>query len=264
LTTSGVKLKALLAVEGFCNRLAQKIIVPSKRIRDLLVLRQKVPAEKVQVVPYGFDFTANRYQLPTEAEVLQVRREMGLKDAFVIGNFGRHHQLKGQDYLLRAFAKFVREFPNARLLMVGQGPFNGELRRLAKKLGVCSKVLFTGWRHDAVRLMAGVDVVVHPTLLDSFPQVMIEALAFRKPLIITDAAGPADQIRHGRTGLIIPMRDYKAIQDSLKWVALHLQEAQQLGEGGRRYVLQELAIERVVRQYEEVYNEVLDKTLPSS
>lgn len=123
LAASGAKLKALLAVEGFCNRLARKIIVPSTAIREMLVRRQRVPAEKVRVVPYGFDFAAERYRVLTETEVLTIRQELGLKDAFVIGNFGRHHPLKGQDYLIRAFAEIVDEFRMARLLMVGDGPF---------------------------------------------------------------------------------------------------------------------------------------------
>ncbi len=257
LVAGGAKLRALLAVEGMANRLARRIIVPSTAIRELLVGQQGVAAGKVRVVPYGFEFAAPRYQVPTEAEARAVRADLGLAGAFVVGNFGRHHALKGQDYLIRAFAELLRDVPAARLLMVGDGPFHGALRALVGHLGIARQVSFVGWRTDAVRLMAAVDVVAHPTLLDSFPQVMVEALVLAKPLVVTDAAGPADQIQHGRTGFMIPMRDVGAIHAGLRWVATHPGEARDMGTEGRRYVLEALDITRVIRRYEAVYTELL-------
>jgi glycosyltransferase involved in cell wall biosynthesis len=257
LSASGAKLKALLAVEGFCNRLARKIIVPSTAIREMLVRRQGVPAEKVRVVPYGFDFAAERYRVLTETEVLTIRQELGLKDAFVIGNFGRHHPLKGQDYLIRAFAEIVDEFRMARLLMVGDGPFHDGLRRLANDLGVRRKVLFTGWRSDVAKLLEVVDVVAHPTLHEALPQLMVESLAHGRPLIITDVSGVRDVIEDRQNGIIIPKRDVPAIVQALQWVAEHRDEAQMLGEMGREYVRAILDIRQVVHWYQEVYAETL-------
>jgi glycosyltransferase involved in cell wall biosynthesis len=257
LAAKGTKLRALLAVESFCHRLARMIIVPSMAIRELLVRRQGVPAEKVRVVAYGFDFAAERYRVPTQAEALAIRQELGFENAFVIGNFGRHHPLKGQDYLLRAFADFVEEFPNARLLMVGDGPSHRSLSQLANALGVGREVLFTGWRRDVSRLLSTVDVVVHPTLHEALPQVMVESLAHRRPLIITDVSGAPEHVEDGRTGILVPRRDAGAICDALRWVATHPDEARQIGEEGQRYVLKKLDIRHVVRRYEAVYAEAL-------
>jgi glycosyltransferase involved in cell wall biosynthesis len=115
------------------------------------------------------------------------------------------------------------------------------------------RVLFTGWRKDARRLMGAVDVVVHPTLLDSFPQVMVEAMALGKPLITTPAAGPMDQVRPGQTGLMVPMRDVEALYGALVWVRTHEEEARAMGERARAYVQAELDIRSVIPRYEAVY-----------
>lgn len=257
LMATGFKLQKLLALEAFCNWIASIIVVPSTLVRQLLVEKQGVPQEKVKVVPYGFDFAADHYLGVGDGAARSLRRQLDLNDSFVVGNFGRHTALKGQDYLLQGFSRLVKDIPNARLLMVGDGPHHSVLRAMAKNLRISDSVIFTGWRRDVVNLMSVVDVVVHPTLLDSFPQVMIEALIFGKPLIVTDAAGPHDQIQHGQTGLLIPMRDSDAIYRELHWVFSNTDEARRLGEQGRRYVLDELDIKKGIKRYEACYDAVL-------
>lgn len=256
LVARGAKRRLLLGVEGFANRRARVVVVPSQQIRDLLI-RQGVPASKVAVVPYGFDFDAARYRPVAPDESAAVRRELGLNGGLVIGNFGRHHSLKGQDHLVRAFAQLARGTRDARLVMVGDGPAHADLRALAASLGVADAVLFTGWRRDAARFMAAVDVVAHPTLVDAFPQVVIEALLAGKALVAADAAGPADQVQHGRTGLLVPRGDEAALHAALRWCAEHPEEARRLGEEGRRWVLDTLDIRRIVPRYEACYERAL-------
>lgn len=256
LLASGVKLRALLAVEAFCNRHASAIVVPSGPMRALLVNRQRVPEAKIAVVPYGFDFGAERYRLVDEPGRRSALRSLGLETAFVAGNFARHHPLKGQEYLVRAFSRIVRDFPQARLVMVGDGPHHGALRALAQRLGLDRQLVFTGWRRDATRLLAAVDVVVHPTLHEAFPQLMVEALAHAKPLIITDVSGASDHIRHQRTGLLIPRRDEDAIYRAIRWTIEHPVEARSLGVEGRAYVMEHLDIRKVVGGYEACYEAV--------
>jgi glycosyltransferase involved in cell wall biosynthesis len=111
----------------------------------------------------------------------KIRAGFVLEGKFVVGNFGRHHRLKGQEYLLRAFASFAGRHPDAALLLVGDGPDGLRLRQLAEELELAGagKVIFTGWRKDSWKILEAVDVVVHCTLHEALPQLMIEA--WRKP-----------------------------------------------------------------------------------
>lgn len=253
LAASGAKLRGLLAVEQLCNRLARWIVVPSTAIRDLLVQRQGVPAEKVRVIPYGFDFSAARYQPPPPEEQQALRRSLGLGEAFVLGSFGRLHPLKGQDDLLRAFADVRQQLPQARLLMVGDGPARPALQALARQLGIEAQVQFTGWRHDVSRMLAVVDVVVHPTLHEAFPQLMVEAMAQARPLIITEVSGTTEHVAHGRTGLLIPKQDPHALAEAIVWAARYPAEARAIGLQARDYVRARLDIRSVIRDYECCY-----------
>lgn len=251
----GLKLRRLLALEAFCYRVARAIVVPSAAIQRLLVERQGVRADTVHVIPYGFDLGAERYRQGDAETVRAVRRDLGLDGHFIIGNFGRQWFMKGQDYLLRAFAEFVREVPGARLLMVGDGPGHRELRALAERLGVAERVVFTGWRSDASRLMDAVDVVAHPTLSEAFPQVPIEALIRGRPLVLTDVAG-AGHIQHMVNGILVPPRDTRRLSDALRWIVGHQEESRVLGERGRAYVRENLDIRKNIGAYEACYDAV--------
>jgi glycosyltransferase involved in cell wall biosynthesis len=264
----GWKRRVMLAFEAIVNRAADAIVVPSGAIRDLLVRRQGVLARKVHVIPYGFDFAADRYRVPSRSDVHAARVELGLEGCFIVGNFGRHQQIKGQCGLLRAFAMFAKEWPDARLLLVGDGPDGPYLRGEAERLGLSIReknwpqgrsgvVIFAGWRRDAQRLMASVDVVALPSLADSFPQVMVEAMALGRPLIASACAGPLDQVRHGETGLLVPVDKIEPLCEALRWVRQNPIEAGQIGERAAAYVRSELDVKKRVRDYEAVYAEVL-------
>ena len=89
----------------------------------------------------------------------------------MIGNFARHQALKGQEYLLRAFATFASRHREAVLLMVGDGPHGVCLRQLAAELGLVAsgQTIFTGWRREGWKILEAVHVVVHPTLSEALP-----------------------------------------------------------------------------------------------
>lgn len=262
LSTKGLKREVLVGLERLAYRRANAVIVPSTPIRELLIRGHRTPSEKVWVIPYGFDFDADRYRAPTPQEEFAVRKEFQLDGHFVVGNFGRHHRLKGQDDLLHGFARFVRKYPDARLLMVGDGPFHNALRALANQLGLLDSdppaVTFTGWRKDARELMAGVDVVAHPTLHEAFPQLMIEAMAKAKPLIITNVAGPSDHLKHLNNAFIIPEHSSDAIYRALCWIRENCQEAQQMAHRGREYILNHLDIRKVIHRFQECYLRVAE------
>lgn len=258
LLTKGLKRRAMLRLEGFCYRRAVAMTTPSPQIKRLLVECQQVPAEKISAMPLPFDFSAARYADCEDHEARRLRSELGLEDHFVIGNFGRHHPLKGQAYLLRAFAVLARDYPRVRLLMVGDGPHHQALRALARDLGVEANVVFTGWRRDAAKLMSAVDVVAHPSLHEAFSQMMVEALVHRRPLVITRVAGPMDYMEDGRTAILIPPRDVDSLCDALRWVMKHPEESRQMAEQGRDYVLREFSVQKIVPLYEAFYEAIIN------
>jgi glycosyltransferase involved in cell wall biosynthesis len=248
-----------LALEGVVNRSAKAIVVPSSVIRKLMVEEQHVQQEKIQVIPYGFEFNAQKYKRCARQEMENILTEFAIPQGrFVFGNFGRHHKWKGQEALLRAYADFVKQYLDTTLLMVGDGPDGASLRRLAEELGLLRSgmVIFAGWRRDAWRILEAVNVVVHPTLHEALPQLMVEAMAKAKPLIITNVSGACDHARHLENAYVISEVNHRSIYAGLAWMYHNRAASQVLAERASVYIRSELSIERIIPRFEELYERV--------
>jgi glycosyltransferase involved in cell wall biosynthesis len=144
-----------------------------------------------------------------------------------------------------------------RWLVVGDGAERAALEARVGAAGLGRHVTFTGWRRDALDLMAATDVVVQPTLQEAFSQVMGEAMWLERPLVMTDVSGATDIIEDGRNGFVVPKRDPSALGSAI--VRLHADEQlrRDVAAAGRRWVTTELTPERIVPRYEAVYEEAL-------
>lgn len=251
---SKVKRHAYLMVENAVNSAAARIIVPSKYIREILVDWQGVAAEKVDVIYYGFD--PEKYSLPREDEIKILRAEMGLEGKFVIGTFARLHEEKGHRFLLEAVSHLSFELPHLVWLIVGDGPERRDLERRVAEKGLEGRAVFLGWRRDAIKLMAAIDVVVQPTLHEAFSQAMIEALWMKRPLIITEVSGAVDIIRNGENGILVPKEDPKALASAVSRLACDQGLRERLGRNGHAFVNESLTASKVVRCYEALYSQV--------
>lgn len=154
----------------------------------------------------------------------QLKRELGWpNDAVVVGHFARLQRWKGTTSFVNAAAALKDELPMARFLVVGdvmigrELGYGEELRNQARALGLDGYLVFTGYREDAVDLMAGTDVVVHCSLKpDPFPTVVLEGMALGRPVIATRSRGPEEAIADGETGILVDPGDETAIAQAIR------------------------------------------------
>jgi glycosyltransferase involved in cell wall biosynthesis len=250
-STSGLKRRVYLAVENHVNRVAARIIAPSRFIREILVDWQRVPADKVDCIAYGF--AAEKYAAVPAAEVAELRRALDLEGRFVLGNFARLHEEKGQRFLIDAIRMLHARHPNLALLIVGEGAERPRLETQIQSLGLADTVHLLGRRRDAMAVMAAVDAVVQPSLQEAFSQVMAEAMWMAKPLIMSDVSGAVDIIRHEHNGLLVPQGDAGALAAAIERLVDDPSFARRLGQEGKKYVEQHLAMPAIIGRYEEVY-----------
>jgi glycosyltransferase involved in cell wall biosynthesis len=259
-STTGLKRRTLLALEQVVNRAASRIIVPSIYIREILTRWQRVDPAKVDLVPYGF--VPEKYAPPRPDEVQRARAELGLDGRFVLGNFARLHEEKGQRFLIRAMEDLHADVPQIVLVIVGEGSERRALEQQIRDANLGDVVRLLGFRRDAMTLMAAVDAVVQPTLQEAFSQVMAEALWMGKPLVMTDVSGASDIIEDSHNGLLVPKGDPQALTEAIKRLVRDDSLRKKLVTNGIDYVTQNLQLEKIIRQYENAYERSFDGTLP--
>jgi glycosyltransferase involved in cell wall biosynthesis len=143
--------------------------------------------------------------------------------------------------------------PNARTLIVGDGPLRERLEAASHAYRLDDHVQFLGHREDVPRLMATADLVVLPSAYEGLPNVVLEAMRFRKPVVATAAPGTTEVVANGQTGLLVPIGNppllARAIRDVIRDSAL----ASRLGEAGHSRVEAHFRAETMVAQFAELY-----------
>lgn len=254
ITTKGMKLKLYLAIEKFVSRRSNVVISPSSQITELLT-QYGVPKEKIRDIPYGFNFRAEKYHRVSDDEAASVRAKLGVQNSeILIGNFGRHHPIKGQDVMLRSFAQISQRRSDVRLLMVGDGPFHDTLKKLASEAGLNGKVIFAGWQKELRPYLSAVDAVWHPTLQEAFPQIMIETMALSRPLFITPVSGATDVVKDGVNGFIIPFNEPEVWTERILSAIADKSGLASVGASARSSVMS-YDIDLIIKKIEAVYLE---------
>jgi glycosyltransferase involved in cell wall biosynthesis len=219
-----------VAVDRALAKAADEVIVPSHAAKRYLVAEEGIDGAHVNVVHLGFDADALR---SSDAEGRAVRRSLGIEDgAFVAGCVARFSPNKGHRFLFEALARLAADRPDARLILVGQGD-SAPYREQARAAGVADRTLFLGERRDVPACLRAMDVVVLPSLSESFNQVIIEALAAERPLLVTDVGGAREVVTDGANGLIVPPADAGALHDALRRLADDAELRARLSERAR-------------------------------
>jgi glycosyltransferase involved in cell wall biosynthesis len=250
-SSTGVKRKALLALEQTVNRAASRIIAPSTYVREILTRWQGIDPAKVDLVPYGF--VPEKYVPPYPDEVQRLRSELGSEGGFVLGHFGRLHKEKGQRFLVKAMEDLHARFPQIVLLIVGEGPERAALEQQIRDAGLCFVVRLLGWRRDAMAIMAAVDAVVQPSLEEAFSQVMAEALWMGKPLVITKVGGATDIICDFQNGLLVDKGDPQALTEAIERLVCDDRLREKLAINGRHYVDKNMQMKYIILKYQNSY-----------
>ncbi len=260
--TKGLKRKFYLALENWCNRRADFINVPTRDVERILVERQGVPASKVKVIPFGVDF--GRYRTSSPDAPRKIRESLGLEGKYMILACCRLSPEKGLEHLFGALPEVRGHDDNFKLVVVGEGPYEAELKRRASELGLDGVVEFAGRREDALDWFAACDLMVQPSFCESFCQVLVEAMAFAKPAVMTPVGIAPEAIGENERGRLIPFGDSAAIAGAIKELMSDRELGRALGRRGQQFVADELSAEVTARRFEEFYETALETAAPGA
>jgi glycosyltransferase involved in cell wall biosynthesis len=239
---------------------ADAALAISQYVRDTIVDMGK-PAAQVPTVLNALDASG----WDPDLDGSEVRRELGISpEAPVIASISRLFSWKGPTQLLDAAAIVAKEFPGLRVLIVGAdevyvhgGSYTAELKAQVKRLGIEQNVIFTGHRRDAARILAASDLFTMPSFEEPFGVVFLEAMAMRKPVIGIDNGGTPEVVTQGKAGLLSPPWDVPTLADNIIKLLRDADLRRQMGEYGRKRVLEYFNPQRMARETGDVYERLL-------
>jgi glycosyltransferase involved in cell wall biosynthesis len=244
--------------------LSRAVIVQGEKLKEVRTGHDPKLHRKTVVLYPGIDlreFDPARYDSEARAAL---RAELGIPaDCPVVGIIGNLNRLKGHGYFLRAAQRIREQVPDARFLVVGRKldtdpGYWEQMQQLTEECGLNEAVIFAGFREDAAAILSILDVFVLSSILESCPNVVLEAMAMRVPVVATDVGAVSEMILDGRTGFVVPPRDAEAIaQAVLACLTMPKEKVQNLIEAARKRVENTFGADIMAGQQYQVYEKTL-------
>lgn len=238
-------------------KLVNKIITSGSMIRDQMIERNKFLPQNIVSIPAGVDVD----MFSPDVDGSGVRRELGINDGdFAVGIVSMLRRWKGYDYLIEAVKHLQDEIPSIKLIIVGTGPYRGNLEELIKSKHLEGRVIMTGYRDDVPELIRNLHVFVLPSVgVEATSQVIPQALAMNVPVIATEAGGLGEVVIHEKTGIMVPQKDSQSLSQAMLWVYRNYDAAKKMADRGRDLVLRNFTLTQMIDRTEEVYKKLLSK-----
>ncbi len=247
------------------------IVISAQQLREIHAQFGIGRAEQFRVIPLGIACD--------EAELFvaspSLRDEAGIKETeTVIGVVGRLCAVKHHALLLQSFARLCHEpayQQRLRLLVIGDGELRQELEALAQQLQIADRVVFTGFRSDAVALYQELDLVALTSLNEGTPLTLIEAMNQGLAVVATEVGGVVDilgqrqSISAGLTiwehGVTSPSKDEQTFACAVRYLLERPELRRAMGQRGRAFVRSNLSRERLLQNIAETYQELIHQPL---
>lgn len=248
-------------METYAFRRADAVTCICEGLRADIVARG-IPAEKVTVIPNAVDIEKFPLGSPPDAAL---KASLGLTGARVLGFIGSFYAYEGLDLLLAALPAILAQAPDVRVLLVGGGPQEANLKQQAKSLGIADKIVFTGRvpHSDVNRYYDLVDLLVyarHSMRLTELvtPLKPLEAMAQGQLFIASDVGGHKELIRDGETGVLFRAGDAGDLARKVLGMFASSEQWPALKAAGRQFVETERNWKNSVSRYQGVYARAME------
>jgi glycosyltransferase involved in cell wall biosynthesis len=233
--------RAARHTSGLIWKMNDSLVAISHDAKNELLKTNTVKPGKIAIIHNGVnlkEFNSN----PENS--LNEKKKLGLEASYIIGTVSRLSWEKDQFALIKAFTKVAAVEPCAKLVFVGDGDLRNDLESLAKKLGLGDKVIFLSFRNDISSVIRSFDIFALSSLMEGISLSLLEAMASRKPVVVTDVGGNPEVVVDGVTGFLVPPKEPQKMADAIVKIMQNPELAQKMGEAGRRRVEAKFSLER--------------------
>jgi len=234
-------------IQRLFSRGTDRIFAVTEQLRRDLVSHVGIPAERIEVLYNGVDFT--RF-VPADPKLTRARLGIA-ENVLLVGSVGRLVAVKNYALLVRAVAALGME--NVRLCFVGNGAERAALEALSRELGIAEKVIFFGHRDDVNDILGAMDVFVLPSVSEGMSNTLLEAMAAGVAPVASAVGGNPEIVHDGADGLLFPSGDLAELTRCLRRLLADAELRRRFGATARDKVLKDFALDGMIARYEALY-----------
>ena len=250
-TTENLKMSWYYRLELLLAKRADRIVTVSEEMRSRL-LKQGLPADRSLAIHNAID--PGQFQSAT-APVNREEFGVAPKET-LIGVIGRFSPEKGQDVFLEAMRVVTATHP-VKVLLLGEGPTEQSLRELCAQYGLGETVIFAGYQPEIAPFYAILDLIVLPSRSEGLPNVAMEALFYKIPVVATAVGGTPEVIKDGETGLLVQPDAPEKLADAINRMLDDPTMASRFRSRGAEFISEEYSTKSRLRRIEGQYSDLM-------
>jgi glycosyltransferase involved in cell wall biosynthesis len=235
-------------LQGIANRFTDVVVSNSEAVRMDTIRRERLDPAKIRVIPNG----VNLERLGKDGDAAALRAELLREGSgplvVVVANL---IQYKGLDYFVDAWRDVLKRLPQARAVVVGEGPERHSLE--SKAADISHGLRFIGSRNDVPAILTAADLLVQSSLEEGMPNAVLEAMAVGRAVVATAVGGTVEVVENERTGHLVPPKDSRALAESIVRVLQDSDLRQAYGSAGRRRIEGDFSLAAMVASYSSLY-----------
>lgn len=246
-------------IERVTSFMTDHYVTVSDQVKAHSIQKARIAEKKISTIYNGVSL-----QRAPVFDMTEFMRDFGLKtDDRILMTAGRLHRQKCYDHLIQAMPMVQAAFPTVKLLILGEGEEENNLKKLVNSLELKEKIIFMGLRPDVDRMLQCSELFVLPSRWEGLPNALMEAMAAGKPVVATAVGGVPELVADGVTGVLVPPEDFRALADAIKGLLSDEKRALAMGAAGRERVQQCFSIDAMVAKTEVLYQKLITQKMPA-
>lgn len=244
-----------------CEKLAAvfscRMIAVAEAVRDIRVKQWGIPAKKVVTIPNCLDTSRFNFEVDT----VSVKNELGIEQSRkIILSVGSLLPVKGYRYLLEAACEIFAKIPDVDIVLAGDGELLSELKHQVNVQGIAERVKFLGYRQDIERILKASDIFVMPSLREGTSIAILEAMAANTPIVATAVGGNPEVIIDGKTGILVPPADSKALAKAIITLLTDNEQASSFARAAKERVENVYHPQKNIENLRRLYQDILEES----
>jgi len=235
----------------------ERVIAISEQVKEHLINDFKLNPSKIILVHNGIDM--DRFKRFSAADREKAKLKLGLKSGPVVGIVARLSDVKGHKYLIGAMKSILAIYPEAQLLIVGEGKMEKELKRLTESFNIEKSVFFIPEAYDTREILPAMDIFVMPSLKEGLGLALMEAMASGLAVIGSRVGGIKTLITEGKNGLLFEPRDTEGLKEAIITLLADPKKREALAKGAEEFIKDNFSKDKMVLETERVYQEVINE-----